>query len=246
MYIWEDGMKLNAQLDLPAESAMQCPLVIVLHGFTGHMDERHIEAVSKAMNEVGYATLRVELYGHGKSDGQFKDHTIYKWITNVMTVIDYAKTLPFVTDIYLAGHSQGGLTTMLVGALEKDVLKGLIELSPACCIPDDAKSGNTLGCIYDPGNIPDEVGNEGGWSLRGNYFRVAQAIDYNAAIDAYKGPVLIVHGDADETVNVKYAIEADKRYENSALVLVHDDTHCFDRHLEEMTAAVASWLKERK
>jgi hypothetical protein len=72
-YIDKDGFRLHAKLDFPEgnfdEKQDKIPLVIVVHGLTGHMEERHIIAVAKAANEAGYAALRVELYGHGKSNG---------------------------------------------------------------------------------------------------------------------------------------------------------------------------------
>ena len=63
-YIDHDGIALHAKLDFPKD-AEKCPLVVVAHGFTGHMEERHITAVASALNEIGFASLRVELYGHG-------------------------------------------------------------------------------------------------------------------------------------------------------------------------------------
>ena len=147
MYIKEDGLRLNASIDMPANAGAKCPLVIVIHGFTGHMEERHILAVSRTMNEIGFATLRVDMYGHGHSDGAFKDHTLYKWLTNALTVIDYARGLDFVTDIYLCGHSQGGLTVMLAAALKHDCIRGLIPMSPACMIPELARKGECRNAV---------------------------------------------------------------------------------------------------
>ena len=80
-YINDDGIRLHAKLDMPKEEKEKYPLVIIIHGFTGHMEERHIVAVQQTLNNAGYATLRAEMYGHGKSDGQFKDHTLLKWIS---------------------------------------------------------------------------------------------------------------------------------------------------------------------
>ena len=77
-FIQEDGLRLNARLEVPAGARR---LVIVIHGFTGHMEEPHIVAISDAFNALGLATLRVDMYGHGHSDGAFHDHTLFKWIT---------------------------------------------------------------------------------------------------------------------------------------------------------------------
>ena len=149
-------IQLHAKLDMPEEKE-KCPLVIVFHGLTGNMEERHITAVSNAMNEIGFATLRVELYGHGKSGGAFEQHNLMKWINNAMTVTDYAKTLDFVTDLYICGHSQGGLLTMLAAGMRADDFKAAIPMSPAIVIPDGARKGNLLGQPFDPEHIPDMV-----------------------------------------------------------------------------------------
>ena len=51
MFIMDDGIRLNAKLDLPTPSEGKHPLVIVIHGFTGHMEERHITAVQQTLND---------------------------------------------------------------------------------------------------------------------------------------------------------------------------------------------------
>ena len=106
-YIDSDGTRLHAKLDCP-EGMEKGPLCILIHGFTGHMEEDHIIAAQKAMNDEGVAVLRVEMFGHGQSDGEFKNHTLYKWLGNTLDILDYARSLDFVTEIYLSGHSQGG------------------------------------------------------------------------------------------------------------------------------------------
>ena len=245
MYITDDGIRLNAKLDMPDKHGEKCPLVIVIHGFTGHMEERHITAVSRTLNETGFATLRVDMYGHGNSEGQFENHTLFKWLTNALTVIDYARNLDFVTDLYLCGHSQGGMTVMLAGAMKHDVIKGLIPLSPAWMIPEGARNGTLLGENFDPDHIPEALHAWDGRSLNGNYVRVAQTIHVEEAIDRYDGPVLIVHGDQDEAVPVEYAVKAAERYKNCELVLIPGDTHCYDDHLDRVLEAVRNWIQKR-
>ncbi len=244
-YIDNDGIRLHAKLDMPEgvtdHSAGKYPLVIVIHGLTGHMEERHIVAVSQSMNSAGFATLRAEMYGHGKSGGSFEDHTLYKWVTNALAVVDYAKKLDFVSDLYLCGHSQGGLLTMLVGGMKPDDLKAIIPLSPAWMIPDYARRGNLVGIDFDPKHIPGTLRNAQ-MAINGNYIRVAQTIHVEDEIARYERPVLIVQGDADEAVPLEYAKKAAELYANAKLILIPGDTHCFDSHLEMMTDAVKEFL----
>lgn len=239
-YLTDDGIRLHAKLDRP-EGPDKTPLCIVLHGLTGHMEEPHICAVSEAMNGLGIATLRVELYGHGQSDGEFRNHDLFKWISNVLTVVDYAKSLDFVTDLYLCGHSQGGLATMLVAGMRPDSFQAILPLSPALNIPDGAKRGELRGVRFDPAHLPDMVSFHD-LPLKGDYLRVAQLLDVDGAVRRYKGPVLLVHGTKDTTVPVQYSIDAAAQYENAKLVLIDGDTHCYDYHLEQVLEAVKEFL----
>ncbi len=243
-YIDSDGIRLHAKLDRP-EGAEKGPLCILIHGFTGHMEEDHIIAAQKAMVDAGVSVLRVEMYGHGGSDGAFKDHTLYKWVGNALSVVKYAKSLEFVTDLYLSGHSQGGLLTMLIGGMCPDDFKAIVPLSPAWMIPGEAREGCILGAKFDPKHIPEVIvaaDPEFEWELSGDYIRVAQTIHVEDEIARYTGPVFIVHGDEDECVPFSYAEKALELYENATLVPVHGDDHCFTKHMDEMAEAIRDFF----
>lgn len=244
MFITDDGIKLHVELEMPENAAGKLPLVIVMHGFTGHMEEEHIFAAAKACRECGYATLRVEMYGHGQSEGEFRDHTLFKWLGNTMRIIDYAKALDFVTDIYLCGHSQGGLTVMLAGGMKHDSIKGLIELAPAAMIPEMARKGELLGYEFDPDAIPEELDVRPGFVLGNNYVRAAQLIHIEDAIDRYSGPVLIVQGTDDYPDLMRSAKYSADRYKNCRYVEIEGSQHCYDDHLPEMVSAIKDWLPQ--
>ena len=245
MFILDDGIRLSAKLEMPAEQKEKTPIVVIIHGFTGHKDEPHLLAVNRTLLDAGCATLRADMYGHGESGGAFHDHNLYKWLNNAMTLIDYARALPWAGDIYLCGHSQGGLTAILAAAMKRDVIKGLIALSPANMIPDLARKGNLLGYPYDAEHIPEEIPAWNGKTLGGNYIRVAQTIHVEEAIDRYRGPVLLVHGDADGAVPVQCSLDAAARYANAQLAVIKGDDHCYGFHLDQVTAAVGKWIRER-
>lgn len=238
-----EGESIHVKLEFPEDIAEGTPLVLISHGLTGHMEERHIQAAARAAREAGYATLRAEFYGHGKSGGFFERHTVPRWVLQLMEVIDYARSLPWTGDLYLMGHSQGGLSVLLAGALKADQLKGLLLLSPALSIPDDARKGDVFGNRFDPVHVPDRVPIGEGRMLGGNYFRTAQVLPVEEALRSYPGPVLLVHGEADETIPVAYAKWAAEKCRQAKLVLVPDDDHCYNRHLDLVTEAVRSFLE---
>lgn len=247
MYINCDGINIHAELDMPENQQEKMPVLVIIPGFTGHIEEDHIRAISASANEVGYAVLRAELYGHGKSDGKFEEHNIFLWMCEAMRVIDYARSLPFTSKVVLAGHSQGGLTAVLTAGIMCDRIEGLIALSPAMIIYDGAKTGNLLGMSFDPNNMSDMLVSEGwGVSLSTNYVRVARLLPVDAAIDMFKKPVLVVHGKEDDCVPYSYGQELSEKYANSKLVLIDDDGHCYNNHQDEMIKAVRDFLTENK
>lgn len=245
-YIDDNGIKLHAKLAMPEgfRDGDKCGLCILIHGLTGHMEERHIIAVSDLMNEMGLASLRVEMYGHGQSGGKFEDHDLLKWLSNASAVTDYAKSLDFVTDLYVCGHSQGGLTAILLAGMRPDDFKALIPLSAAVMVPDGARNGILLGHSFDPHHVPDEFYLSPVHKLKGGYVRAAQLIDLNWAVSNYTGPVLIIHGDKDEAVPVNYSEELDEIYENSEMWIISGDDHCYDHHLDLVLDTIKDFMLE--
>ena len=241
--IGDDGVQLSAVLEKPEKDGGK-KLVILLHGFTSAKDRPHNIQAAEAMREAGYATLRFDLYGHGESGGEFRKHTLYKWISNTMAVIDYVRKLGY-TGVYLSGHSQGGLVAALTAAMEADRIRGLILRAPAFMIPQGAREGNLLGQPFDPKHIPDELPVIKGLTLEGNYIRVAQTIHVEDAADRYLHPVLILHGEEDDMVSPDVSRQMAKRYNDCTLVSIIGETHHFDRHPDRMKEAIREWMKVR-
>ncbi len=244
MTINDDGIQLSAVLERPHQHPS--PLVIFIHGFTSSKEKPHNIAACEAMREAGCATLRMDMYGHGESGGEFRKHTLYKWLSNIMTAVDWARSLDFITDIYLSGHSQGGLAAALAAGMEGDRVKGLILRAPAFMIPRCAREGNMLGRRFDPACVPDEIEISAvkGVTLEGNYIRVAQTIHVEDAMDRFSGPVLILHGDRDDTVPLQDSMDAARRYRNCRLEIIEGETHHFDRHPDQMKEITREWLKQ--
>jgi pimeloyl-ACP methyl ester carboxylesterase len=152
-------------------------------------------------------------------------------------------------DFETANHLRSSACSIGIAVVKNseivETIKGLIPLSPAWMIPEIARKGELLGEHFDPDHIPEKLHGWHDLDLDGNYARVAQTIHVEEAIDRYRGPVLIVHGDEDETVPVEYGIRAAERYNNAKLVLIEGDDHCYDRHLDQVVAAVQDWLRQR-
>ncbi len=243
MTIYDDGIPLSAVLEKP-DRMENGSLVIQLHGFTGTKDRPHNLLAASAMRDAGFATLRFDLYGHGESGGEFRRHTLYRWISNTMAVIDCVREMGY-GKVYLAGHSQGGLVAALVAGMEPDRISGLILRAPAFMIPEGARKGELLGFRFNPDRLPESVPIAKGLTLDGNYIRVAQTIHVEDAVDLYHEPVLILHGEEDDTVPPEDSQRMAERYQHARLAVIQGESHHFDREPEKMQNIIREWLRNR-
>ena len=130
-----------------------------------------------------------------------------------------------------------------------------MPLSPAIVIEDAARVGELFAMSFDPAHVPDRVGqpdphlSEGDprasedRSFSGDYFRVAQMLHADDFIARYAGPVLLVHGDEDEAVPLRYSEHVAAKYASAKLAVIAGDDHCYHRHLDQATAAVQDFLR---
>lgn len=241
-FITQDGFKLHAKMDVPSVDKEKMPLVILIHGLTGHMEEEHIIGMKDAINDAGCISLRVELYGHGKSDGDFKNHNVSLWVNEILYIVDYVRTLSYVSDIYLCGHSQGGLSIILSAALKKEHIKGILPMAPAINIVDACKYGNFFGTVVNVEEIPDKLYLWDDKYVTGNYVRTGRILPIEDAICSFDKPVLLIHGTEDEAVPVSYALDAEKKFKDCELILIPGDNHCYNYHLDTVKENITKWL----
>ncbi|MCR4725189.1 MAG: lysophospholipase [Clostridia bacterium] len=237
MFLKSGDVRLSCILDHPEPDL---PLAVILHGITGNKEERHIAGAARALGGAGFGTLRVDMYGHGESGGSFSSHTLRHWLANALDAIDFAKTRS--GRIYLCGHSQGGLTALLAGSIREHDLCGLILLSPACSIPEGARTGDLLGMRFSPDRVPERLRLPKGPSIGRDYVVAAREIRVEEA--EFSGPVLILHGEEDRTVPITWSERLVRQYGNGRLVRIPGDTHCYDHHLDLVTETVRSWAME--
>ena len=243
-YINDDGIRLHAKLDMPEgfTEGKKCPLALVIHGLTGNMEEPHIRASAKTFYDLGIASLRVEMYGHGKSGGKFEEHSLIKWISNIMAVMRYISKLDFVSCLYVCGHSQGGLASLIAAGMYPDLFRAAVLLSPASMVPELARNGQLFKESFDPCKVPEEIYVSDTEKVYGSYLRAAQLIDVGDAVERYKNPVLIVHGTEDEAIPVVYSEKLAGKYVDAELVIVNGDDHCYNHHLDQVTDAIHDFM----
>ena len=98
--------------------------VLINHGFAEHLGR--YDYVSEKLNEAGYNVYRYDLRGHGRS-GSEKGHidSYREFIDDLKEMVEIIKSAG-EDDIFMLGHSMGGLITFIYGIEFQDILKGQI------------------------------------------------------------------------------------------------------------------------
>ena len=248
VYIDGDHSRLKALIQKPElQPGQQCPMVIFCHGFSGTKDGPMFELVCDTLQAHGIASIRFDFNGHGESEGEFKDMTVPNEIEDAKKVVEYVRDLRWVSDLAIAGHSQGGVvTSMTAGQLSEELgepaFKAVVLMAPAAVLREDAIRGNTMGKQYDPFDPGEYVELWGGLKLGGTYIRTAFSLPIYETAAKYQGPALIIHGNADRVVPYTYGERFHQIWPKSELVIQEYFDHGFSQNIYRTTDIVSDFL----
>lgn len=238
-----DHGKLSAILQRP-DNGKNVPLVILCHGFTADKNRPLLTDIANDLEQEGIASLRFDFNGHGQSEGNFSDMTVPNEISDAKHVYEYARKLPWVTSISLAGHSQGGVVaSMTAGELGTDKIKALALLAPAAVLREDAIRGILMGKQYDSSNPPAKIPVHDGLMLGRNYVKTAQTLPIYETASQYQGPVYMLHGLADVIVPYTYSLRYQRIYFHGKVDLVPNEDHSFTHDTAGAARKVAEFFK---
>lgn len=211
------------------------PVIILSHGFLGN--DEQTAPYAEALAKLGYIALTFDFNGGGPastSSGKSIDMTVLTEKEDLLSVLKYAESLDDadMQNISLMGFSQGGFVSALVAAELKDRIKQLVLFFPALCIPDDARKGNMLIMSFDPNEVPAIICQEP-MIIGRNYALTAQKLDPYKEISGFEGRTLIIHGTADDIVNIEYSRKAKKVYKNLVYKEIEGAGHGFTGKADE-------------
>ncbi len=195
------GDTLAARLDMP--DGPHLATAIFAHCFTCSKDIPAARRISQRLASMGVAVLRFDFTGLGHSGGEFANTHFTSNVGDLRAAADYLRGRD-MPPAMLIGHSLGG-AAVLKAAPEIDGIKAVV----------------TLGAPFDPGHVIhnfgtslDEIKDKGvaDVTLAGRVFQIKQefvddvsASNLTAAIDSYKGALLVMHAPLDDTVGIDSA-----------------------------------------
>ena len=242
--IKRDGLTLCGRLDKSLEG--KCPIAILFHGFgcdLGYQSEDAFQKITDALTQEGIAVIRFDFNGHGKSDGDFGGMNLLNEIEDAIAIVEYVRTLEWVEEIYVVGHSQGGVVAGMISGYYEDIISRLILLAPAASLKLDAQNGQCMMAKYDTNHIPVKINVDGVHEVGGHYFRIAKSLPIFEVTSQFAKETMVIIGAYDQVVSVNEA----KKYSQvmkqcSFIVLKHLDHSLFGPDQEEMLKCIVSFL----
>ena len=217
------GCKLRGFILRP-EKTGRLPAVIVSHGFGSCT--RDTKKYARVFVDEGYTAICFDfcMSGSGKSSGSSLGMSVLTEKTDLLNVLDYARTLDFVdtNHITLVGCSQGGFVSALAAVERESEVERLIMYYPALCIPDDARRGQMINAKFDPEHVPDQF-RALFVKLSSKYALDVIGMNPYQEICGFQKPVLIIHGTKDKLVDISYSRRACEGYRDCQLVEVNGD-----------------------
>lgn len=118
-----DGLTLAGDLHLPEgyKAGDRLPAFIVLHGFIGSKDNSHAEIMARMLTAWGYATLRFDFRGCGKSGGQRGYVLCHDQVADAKNALNWLAKRPEIDAdrIAVIGHSFGAAVACYAAAVDQ-------------------------------------------------------------------------------------------------------------------------------
>ena len=156
-----------------------------------------------------------------RSAGKMTDMTVLTEAQDLNAVIDHFLRDPRFSSVCLWGESQGGFVSSYVAASRPEDIEVLALEYPAFVLVDTARASRR-----EDGTFP-ETGRLLGMKIGRAYYEALAGIDIYAHIQAYQGPVLILHGDRDRLVPLSYSERALEAFAHAELVVMPGQGHGF-------------------
>lgn len=204
-----DGVEVPGYLTLPPGSdGKNLPAIVLPHGGPSARDEWGFDWLVQFFAARGYAVLQPNYRGStGYGRDWFGRNGFQAWRTAVGDVNDAGRWLVSqgVADpdkLAIVGWSYGGYAALQSQVLDASLYKAVVAIAPVTDLEqlrDDAME-------YTSGNLVDEFIGEGPHVREGSPRR---------NVDAFKSPVLLVHGDLDLNVDVGHSRKMEDSLEDA-------------------------------
>jgi len=221
------GKQLIGILHLP-KGKRKIPLVVFCHGFGSTKTKTKYVRIARALEKKGIGCFRFDFEGCGDSEGDLQTIIIKRQVSDLKTAIDWLlKQKNIKRDkIAFLGSSLGSVIIAIFVTSQNFPAKTLVFLTqafnqerlfPFWYAKQDLRKWKKQGYFIRKEN-----------KIGISYLKENEKKDYSSILSQISFPILIIHGEKDETVPVKFSRELARRYQNIQLKIYPGADHKFE------------------
>ncbi|MCE7006914.1 lysophospholipase [Kibdelosporangium philippinense] len=260
-----DGLRLSGTFTSPDETPQHAALLV--HGAGVTREEGGFFArLANGLSEVGVASVRFDLPGHGESEGRQEDLSLSALLNAIDSGVDHLRGMVSTPSISLIAASFAGGASAYYAAHRSGDLSTLVLINPLIDYKTrfvDEKPA------WRNGYISEKAGRqllEQGYVGHSPTFKLGRPIlnevfwlQPRPVLAKITSPTLIVHGTEDTFISVNSSREADKQMTCKHRLIeldgaqhgiaVHDDPEYADPQTQEWQAfvigEVGTWITQK-
>jgi len=231
------GTKLVGVLHLPKEKTDSA--IIISHGFAANKDRTRLIKLAEALSKNGFVVLRFDFSGCGESED--REITVKNQVDDLKSAVEFMQKNGY-SNIGLLGESLGALISILA---YDEKIKTLVlwapvtkSKTPSIILKEELQQElNGRGYV-----IYKKDGRE--FKIPKEYLEERQAVNQKEILSKIKSPILIIHGDKDDTVPLEQSKEAMQFLpKESKLKIVKDGDHKLDNKMDLVIPLSVEWFK---
>ena len=240
------GLKLRGFIHVPRHYSTA---VVFLHGFPGSGHGFTSSRMLRVMQKKPYLFLTFSFSGSEGSEGKFEDKLMSAEVDDIRSAIDFLEREYGFKRLVLAGISTGAIDAALYAYTDLRVSK-LVLLGGVSDLKHSVRYDFTDRQVYDfwkKGHIIYDCPEKWchGKRLKKAFYDEFFTLDIPKALQKYRKPILIVHGEKDEAVPL---FNAQELYElvnkPRKLAVIKDADHRFSEpaHFKKMIKVLDKFI----
>ena len=243
------GLTLRGFISVPQKYETA---IVFLHGFPGSCQGSTATRLLQAAAKTNYLLMVFSFSHTPPSDGNFEDKLMSKEVEDIKYALDFLQKNYKFKQLILAGISTGAIEASLYAYRDKRIDKLILmgaESDTKHSVHYDFTDEQVHDfwtkkyIIYDR---PDHWVH--GKKLKKAFYDEFFTLDIPAAIRKYKKPLLIIHGEKDESVPLKDAQELfTMANKPKKLVIIKDADHRFSKtlHFVKVLKVVRDFIEKK-
>jgi len=193
--------QIVGMLHMPSRRRGRVPAVVFFHGFTGNKSESHrmFVKLARGLAKCGVASLRVDFFGSGDSEGEFSQMTVSTEVADARAALRFIRRQPGIDPkrVGVVGMSMGGAVASEVLGKDRQIKVAALwapvadpeEQTKMKMTPEAKTQLREMGCVDYGGHVVGRA-----------FVDDAKKHKPLKSITTTRAPVLVVQGGEDETV----------------------------------------------